>query len=72
MNHRGSQWLPYEFLSKYIQHYTVNTDCAITTDLPVKFCTAHGRLRSEVGSRFPIEAYGSRGDVGILAKNNCQ
>ena len=42
----------------------------------VKFGTAHGRSRPEVGSGFPIEAYmgaeGFPGDQEILAKNNWQ
>ena len=34
----------------------------LTTGIPVKFSTTHGRSRPEVGSGFPIEAYGSRGN----------
>ena len=42
-------------------HYTEDEGCAITTGIDMKFGTAHGRSRPEVGSGFPIEAYGSTG-----------
>ena len=32
----------------------------VTAGIPVKLCIAHGKSRLEVGSGFPIEAYGSR------------
>ena len=41
--------------------YTEDAGCAIMAGIPVKFGTALGRLRPEVGSRFPIKAYGSGG-----------
>ena len=41
--------------------YTEDEGCAITTGIHMKFGTAHGRSRPEVGSGFRIEAYGSRG-----------
>ena len=41
--------------------YTENAGWAVTAGIPVKFCSAHGRSRPEVGSGFPIEAYGKRG-----------
>ena len=44
-----------------ISLYTEDAGCAITMAIPVKFGTAHDRLRPEVGSGFPIDAYGSRG-----------
>ena len=34
---------------------------AVTADIPVKFGTAHGRLRPEVGSAKCIDVYGSGG-----------
>ena len=34
----------------------------LTTVIPVKFSTSHDKSRPEVGSGFPIEAYGSRGN----------
>ena len=41
--------------------YTAYAGCAVTSIIAVKFGTAHGRSRPEVGSGFPIESYGSRG-----------
>ena len=41
--------------------YTEYAGWAVTAGIPVKFGTAHGRSRPEVGSGFPIEAYGNRG-----------
>ena len=41
--------------------YTGYTGWRITAAIPVKFGTAHGRLRPEVGSTKRIETYGSRG-----------
>ena len=41
--------------------YTEYAGCAITTGIPVKFGTAHGRSRPEVGSTKCIDFYGSRG-----------
>ena len=41
--------------------YTGYAGCAITTGIPVKFGTAHGRSRPEVGSAKCIEAYGRKG-----------
>ena len=41
--------------------YTEYAGCAITTAIPVKFGTAHGRTRPEVGSTKCIEAYGRNG-----------
>ena len=34
--------------------------CAITAGIPVKYGTAHGKTRPEVGSGFSIGVYGSR------------
>ena len=42
-------------------HYTECAGWAVTAGIPVKFCSPHGRSAPEVGSGFPIEAYGSRG-----------
>ena len=39
--------------------YTEYAGCAITTGIAVKFGTAHGRLRPEVGSTKCIDIYGS-------------
>ena len=41
--------------------YTGYAGWAVTAAIPVKFGTAHGRWRPEIGSGFPIESYGSRG-----------
>ena len=38
--------------------YTEDAGCAITTTIPVKFGTAHGRSRPEVGSTKRIDVYG--------------
>ena len=38
--------------------YTEYAGCAITAAIPVKFGTAHGRSRPEVGSTKCIDAYG--------------
>ena len=40
--------------------YTVYAGCAVTAVIAVKFGTAHGRSRPEVGSTKCTEAYGSR------------
>ena len=37
--------------------------CAITAGIPVKFGTAHGRPRPEVGSAKCIEAFGRKGVI---------
>ena len=42
-------------------HYTEYAGCAITTGIPVKFDTAHGRSRPEVGSTKCIGACGEKG-----------
>ena len=39
--------------------YTEDAGCAITTGIPVKFGTTHGRSRLEVGSAKCIDLYGS-------------
>ena len=41
--------------------YTGDAGCAITTGIPVKFGTAHGLSRPEVGSSKRIDVYGSGG-----------
>ena len=45
--------------------YTEYAGCAITTGIPVKFGTAHGRSRPEVGSTKRIDAYGGRVVFGL-------
>ena len=53
---------PVKFRNGYVAcRYTEYAGCAITAGIAVKFGTAHGRSRPEVGSGFPIEAYGTRG-----------
>ena len=41
--------------------YTEDAGCAITMGIPVKFGTAHGRSRPEVGSAKCIGASGRKG-----------
>ena len=41
--------------------YTGYAGCAITAGIPVKFGTAHGRCRPDVGSTKRIDVYGSEG-----------
>ena len=41
--------------------YTGYAGCAITAGIPVKFSTAHGRCRPDVGSTKCIDVYGSGG-----------
>ena len=41
--------------------YTEDAGLDVTAGIPVKLRIAHGRSRPEVGSGFPIEAYGSTG-----------
>ena len=41
--------------------YTEYAGCAITTTIPVKNGTAHGRSRPEVGSTKRIDVYGRKG-----------
>ena len=41
--------------------YTGYAGCAITAGIPVKFGTAHGRSRPEVGGAKCIDVYGSGG-----------
>ena len=43
--------------------YTEDVGCAITTTIPVKFDTAHGRSRPEVSSTKCIDVYGGSGVV---------
>ena len=52
-----SEYLPLPSVGLYTEY----AGLAVTADIGVKFGTAHGRLRPEDGSGFPIEAYGSRG-----------
>ena len=40
---------------------TEHAGCAITTGIPVKFGTSHGRSRPEVGSTKCTDAYGRKG-----------
>ena len=40
--------------------YTEDAGLDVTAGIPVKLCIAHGKSRLEVGSGFPIEAYGSK------------
>ena len=44
-----------------LPHYTEYAGCAITAGIPVKFGTAHGRSRPDVGSAKRIDVYGSGG-----------
>ena len=44
-----------------ISMHTGYAGCAITAGIPVKFGTAHGRLRPEVGSTKCIGACGKKG-----------
>ena len=46
---------------RYQALYTEYTGWAVTAGIPVKVCSSHGRSTPEVGSGFPIEAYGRRG-----------
>ena len=48
-------------LSCEIIPYTVYAGCPVTAGIPVKFGTAHGRSRPEVGSAKCIDVYGSGG-----------
>ena len=41
--------------------YTAYAGWAVTAGIPVKFGTAHGISRPDVGSGFPIDVYGSKG-----------
>ena len=41
--------------------YTEYAGWAVTTGIPVKFATAHGRSRPEVGSMKCIDVYGRKG-----------
>ena len=41
--------------------YTEYAGCALTAHIPVKFGTAHGRSRPDVGSAKRIDAYGRKG-----------
>ena len=41
--------------------YTGYAGWHVVATIPMKFGTAHGKSRPEVGSGFPIEAYGNRG-----------
>ena len=41
--------------------YTAYAGWAVTAGIPVKFGNTHGKSRPEVGSGFPIDAYGNRG-----------
>ena len=50
--------------------YTEYVGCAITAAIPVKFGNAHGRSRPEVGSGFPIDAYGSRGVSSLFHRRS--
>ena len=43
------------------KRYTEDAGCAITAGIPVKFGTAHGRLRPEVGSAKCIGVCGKKG-----------
>ena len=49
------------FTHGYRGVYTGYAGWAVTTRIPVKFGTAHGRSRSEVGSMKYTDVYGSRG-----------
>ena len=48
-------------LSYWTKQYTAYAGWAVTAIIAVKFGTALGRWRPEIGSGFPIESYGSRG-----------
>ena len=54
--------------------YTAYAGWAVTAGIPVKFSTAHGRLRPEVGSTKCIDAYGSRQVLrpSLLISNSLQ
>ena len=48
--------------------YTKYAGCAITAAIPVKFGTAHGRSRPDVGSAKCIDAYGRNVISALLSK----
>ena len=52
---------PHECIVSEMFPYTEDVSCAIMAGIPVKFGTAHGRLRPEVGSTKRIDVYGSGG-----------